>query len=339
MPEETEPRQPPSPTGARVLRLTDFEQASSLYSSWQGRFEQLTRGRFEGALRVVRGGVIRVAAIAGNQSVRIRGRDSVGLISVWPVIAGNAGCVWNGRRLTPGQLVLPGTDAEVDHRSARRAEALGVSLLPEALAEAARVVLNSDVTPFTHTWAVLAPHPKAYANLTRELTRLLTAGVADPSLLRTPEGHELEQECVRSLVAVLFPPSVPRSDLSLPGRSRLIRRAEEFMRARLGDPLGAIDLCRELGASDRTLRLAFNERYGLGPIVYFKCLRLNAVRSKLKENPLITIADAARQFGFHHLGNFAADYRRLFGERPSETLKSVSRGYFDPPGARPDEVQ
>ena len=105
MPEETEPRQPPSPTGARVLRLTDFEQASSLYSSWQGRFEQLTRGRFEGALRVVRGGVIRVAAIAGNQSVRIRGRDSVGLISVWPVIAGNAGCVWNGRR---GNSFSPG---------------------------------------------------------------------------------------------------------------------------------------------------------------------------------------------------------------------------------------
>ena len=33
----------------------------------------------------------------------------------------------------------------------------------------------------------------------------------------------------------------------------------------------------------------------------------------------IAIADAAREFGFHHLGNFAADYRRLFGMRPSKT--------------------
>jgi len=31
-------------------------------------------------------------------------------------------------------------------------------------------------------------------------------------------------------------------------------------------------------------------------------------------------------FGFHHLGNFAADYRRLFGVRPSETPRSVSDG-------------
>jgi AraC family ethanolamine operon transcriptional activator len=194
-----------------------------------------------------------------------------------------------------------------------------VSFHQAALEEAARVVLKSDVTPLTRNWTVLAPHPDAFANLYHEITRLLTAGVADPSLLGTPECHGLEQECVRSLVATLFPKPAPGPDVSLPGRSRLIRRAEEFMRARLGDPVGVIDLCRELGASDRTLRFAFSERYGLGPIAYFNCLRLNAVRSRLKANPHITIADAAREFGFHHLGNFAADYRRLFGERPSET--------------------
>lgn len=83
-----------------------------------------------------------------------------------------------------------------------------------------------------------------------------------------------------------------------------------------------IDLCQETGANDRTLRLAFHERYGIGPMTYFRFLRLNAARVKIRTDPLLTIAEAAAEFGFHHLGNFAADYRRLFGISPSETNRS-----------------
>jgi len=94
------------------------------------------------------------------------------------------------------------------------------------------------------------------------------------------------------------------------------------MRSRLREPVGAIELCREIGTSDRSLRLAFRERYGVGPMVYYKYLRLNAVRSRIRSAPTVLIMEAAREFGFHHLGNFAADYQRLFGERPSETGRS-----------------
>jgi AraC family transcriptional regulator, ethanolamine operon transcriptional activator len=319
MSEVTVPRQPPSPTGAGCIHLTDFAEVSSFFSSWQGQFDQLSRGRFAGTLQVVRGRVVRIVRIECNQRVSLRGRDAAGLFSVYPVIAGNAASMWQGLRLTPGHLVLPGTDEETDHCSGRQTDGLGVSLHPAALEEAARVLLKSEHTSLSRDWAVLSPPPEAFSSLNFQVTRLLTAGVADPSLLGTPEGHGFEQECIRSLVASLFPKPAPGPEVSLPARSRLIRRAEEFMRARLGDPVSVIDLCRELGASDRTLRFAFSERYGLGPIAYFKCLRLNAVRSRLKANPHITIADAAREFGFHHLGNFAADYRRMFGERPSET--------------------
>jgi AraC family ethanolamine operon transcriptional activator len=157
--------------------------------------------------------------------------------------------------------------------------------------------------------------------LNRRFTQLLTRGAADPSLLGTPEGDRLEQECVRSIVAAMFSTATPQPELPLVARSRVFRRAEEFMRSHLGDPVGAIDLCRELKVSDRNLRRTFRERVGLGPMAYFKCLRLNAVRSRLRADPAVAVADASAAFGFHHAGNFAADYRRLFGERPSETAR------------------
>ncbi|MFM8270747.1 MAG: helix-turn-helix domain-containing protein, partial [Gemmata sp.] len=188
---------------------------------------------------------------------------------------------------------------------------------------AARALLGADVAPLPRTWAALTPPPDAFATLNDQLAQLLRCGVADPSLLVSPEGHRLEQECVRSLVATIFPAG-PRPDLPLPARSHLLRRAEEFMRSRLSDPVGAIDLCRELEISDRTLRLAFRERYGLGPMAFYKGLRLNAVRSRLMAAQPVAVAAVARELGFHHLGNFAADYRKLFGERPSETDPSRS---------------
>jgi AraC family ethanolamine operon transcriptional activator len=304
----------------RVVPLSDFSEASELFSSWHGKFEQISRGRFAGTLQALRGGRVRIIGITSNQRVRLRGRDVSGLVSVYPVTDGNGGSLWHGRQLAPGQLVVHGAEAETDHYSARRTDNLGLSMPPADLEEAARALLGTDRATLPRTWSALSPPPGAFAGLHRKLSTLLGRGVADPSLLGTPEGGQLEQECVRALVAALFTVD-PMPELSLPARSEQLHRAEDLMRTQLGGGLGAIDLCRELGVSDRTLRLAFRERYGLGPIAYYKCLRLNAVRTFMRANPLAPIADVARVYGFHHLGNFAADYRRLFGERPSETVR------------------
>jgi AraC-like DNA-binding protein len=66
-------------------------------------------------------------------------------------------------------------------------------------------------------------------------------------------------------------------------------------------------------------RNAFRERFGTGPIEYLRMLRLNAARADLKtaQNQGLRVRDVARRLGYHHLGNFAADYRRHFDVLPS----------------------
>lgn len=305
---------------ALLVALNDFDHLSSFFSSWQGRFEQLSTGTFRGTLRVVQTGMLRAVAVDFNQSILLRGRDTAGLCSVYPVDVHNAGCVWQRQRLSPGQLVVHGPDTESDHCSARQSKSMGLSLNGVELDKAANVLLNTNVAATPRTWAALSVQPEANNAFTRDLRLLISRATTDPTLLLTAEGHRLEQECVRSLVAMLAPETTIRECLSLAGRADLVRRAEEFMRAHLGDPIGAIDMCNELQVSDRTLRLAFQKKYHLGPMTYYRCLRLNAVRSRLKANQVQSIAALAQEFGFHHLGNFAGDYRRLFGEKPSQTL-------------------
>ena len=82
-----------------------------------------------------------------------------------------------------------------------------------------------------------------------------------------------------------------------------------------------LDLCRELAVSERALHYAFQEVRGLSPMAYFRACRLNAVRRELKTAPdTATVNEIAQRWGFWHTGEFAAAYRRLFGELPSQTL-------------------
>jgi AraC family ethanolamine operon transcriptional activator len=59
-------------------------------------------------------------------------------------------------------------------------------------------------------------------------------------------------------------------------------------------------------------------------MAYFRVCRLNAVRQELKTAPdTATVHQIAQRCGFWHTGEFAAAYRRLFGELPSQTAHQV----------------
>jgi AraC family ethanolamine operon transcriptional activator len=309
-------------SSAQTIRLTDIDQLSRLFGDWQGWFDQISSGRFEASLQLVRGEAVRAIGIQANQRVRIRGADAAGLVTISPVTLGSVASLWQGRSLPVGQVVLTGAETELDYTSPRVTTHHMVSLPPDQLDEAVRALLNTDVPELPRGWTAVAAPPAVFARLEQLLSRFVQACTTGGGPLRTPEGRMLEQELVRAVVAVITAKAATRTALSLPARHRLVLGAEELMRSRLADPIGAVDLCRRLRVSDRTLRLAFRERYGMGPMGYLKCLRLNAVRTALKADRHLTVAAAATAFGFHHLGNFAADYRRLFGEKPSDTVRS-----------------
>jgi AraC-like DNA-binding protein len=108
-------------------------------------------------------------------------------------------------------------------------------------------------------------------------------------------------------------------------RDRAIRSCLERIENSAWYELSASTLCESAGVGERTLQLAFRERFGLTPAAFLKARRLALVRQQLlRLNPAdSSIGQVAGALGFTHLGQFAADYRRAFGETPSETLKQT----------------
>lgn len=103
---------------------------------------------------------------------------------------------------------------------------------------------------------------------------------------------------------------------------RAVRRAEEYIDANLARPICIDDLVRVSGVSSRSLFDSFNRFRDMTPMRFVKFRRLGKVRDMLlAADDRTSVSAVAIEWGFNHLGRFARDYARAFGESPSETLR------------------
>jgi AraC family ethanolamine operon transcriptional activator len=152
------------------------------------------------------------------------------------------------------------------------------------------------------TWA-------RWVNLARRQPGMFT----DPGLVALMEKEVIG--AVMEGVVPAFPtaPLRPRRELAL--------RAEAFLRGSLDEPVRIEDVCSAVHASRPALHRAFQAAFGTSPMAYLKSLRLSAAHKELtRARQCTTVAAVAMRWGFFRLGCFSADYRAMFGEKPSETL-------------------
>jgi AraC-like DNA-binding protein len=101
-----------------------------------------------------------------------------------------------------------------------------------------------------------------------------------------------------------------------------VRRAMEYMEAHIDEPLTVAEVARHAGVGLRSLQAAFRGHFGTTPSMWLRDKRLDRVHEALVTAVpgSTSVTRVALEWGFVHLGEFAAYYRRRFGVRPSDTL-------------------
>ncbi len=137
-----------------------------------------------------------------------------------------------------------------------------------------------------------------------------------------PEGSlvdyaAVEQEIIQSLFGFIYLEDVIRRE------NRILKQARELLHASLETDLKLTDTAAHLGISQRTLEYTFKHHLSMTPKTYLQLLRLYAVRDELAQSdPARTrVSDIALKYAFFHMGHFAAEYKKIFGESPVETLR------------------
>jgi AraC-like DNA-binding protein/tetratricopeptide (TPR) repeat protein len=86
------------------------------------------------------------------------------------------------------------------------------------------------------------------------------------------------------------------------------------------------ELATAAGVAPRTLQKHFRRFVGRAPLALLRELRWTRARQALLHAPAhASVTEIATTWGFGHLGRFAVEYRRRYGESPSETLRRSQR--------------
>jgi AraC-like DNA-binding protein len=105
-----------------------------------------------------------------------------------------------------------------------------------------------------------------------------------------------------------------------------VLRVEEFIEGHLGEAITLASLAEVAGISGSALEKAFRRHRGESPMKMLRRIRLERARESLRSAPSdATVTRIATAFGFTHLGRFSVEYRKRFGESPSDTLRSAQR--------------
>jgi AraC-like DNA-binding protein len=105
---------------------------------------------------------------------------------------------------------------------------------------------------------------------------------------------------------------------------RILVDAVKYINTRIQDPLHITECAAAMGVSQRTLSAAFQSHLNVTPKQYIKSQRLDGVHRELKQRGRdATVTDVAMKWGFNHLSWFAAEYKKRFGETPSDTARCV----------------
>ncbi|WP_339529939.1 helix-turn-helix domain-containing protein [Pseudomonas mucidolens] len=298
----------------------DIDQHAQNMGGWEVRYDQLTPGRFEGELIEFRAGWMQLVRDRANQSMLKSGNAWKGAITFSVPLSAQGPVFCAGHPIHEQSLLVAHGDHLPDLRTPEHLDLLGMAVEVQALEH----VLERQGARFRIT-----DLPKCYrlrtSSVQAELTALFdefaTADQARDSLL----GYDAIRHGIRDAVMVhlleLIAPD-PAPPLSPTARKRMVDRAREYALGHLDEPLSILDVCNHIGASRRKLQYCFQETLGINPVAYLRALRLNAVRRELRDSlDEHGVQKVAARWGFWHLSRFASDYRTLFGESPSQTLR------------------
>jgi AraC family transcriptional regulator, ethanolamine operon transcriptional activator len=304
-----------------LVRATDIDEFLSAVRGYHFGLLQLDRGPFAGELTQTQlNGVLLTTAHFARAVVQ-SGEPPAGTIT-FAVRTSSTPSLWQGQAFGFHELVMGRPGVEIDMVS-HPGYCAATASFPAKLVEETAERLGWTLPPNTSTSALVGiRHDQARA-LRAAFNKLFHEAVRRPFDDRSAAWARNKQEdLLRAILQFTFNHLLALEPVASSERARVLKAALTAIRdSRPEDVLSVGDLCRITRASERTLHYAFTERFGMPPAHYTKVHRLNGARNDLCREPPMKVSDAANNWGFWHLGQFAKDYQSLFGELPSDTLR------------------
>ena len=234
----------------------------------------------------------------------------------------------HGIEVRPGSLVIHRPNVEHDAVYGRSFKVACLSVQDEVLTKQLRQFDPQLQDAMRRPWSVF----ETPDNLRQETIKHFAEAAAiiqfDPPVRNSSRAvAEFEEELVCDFLETVAQ-QLPAHSIETDERAgAMVRQIDDDMRRSRLVSSSVAELCAAYGVKRRSLNRAFQNALDMGPATYLRRVRLNGARRALRQRsaPSTTVTDVALEFGFWHLGRFAEQYNRLFGESPHETLCRADR--------------
>lgn len=307
------------------VETSDLDEHAAAQTGWTLQYQQLSEGEFRGEFLKVDLPALSLARERCSVALRQRGRLNDDVYGFATALEPTDALRFNGLSV-PSDGLMCGKGDEID------------MVTPPGFTLLALVVPRATLGPL---WQRMHQAP-----LASWLDRQVVVSGGDGKLAGLRALHEQAMQQLRSLDLASWsepaltrlrddlliewleaiPPTLDLRELaSHERRKRLVDRACEMMMSRAEEPPTILQVCSHLGTSRRKLNYCFQDILGTTPVKYLRALRLNAARRALRAaNASTSVQDVAATCGFWHLSQFGQDYKQLFGELPSATLRKAA---------------
>lgn len=304
-------------------QVQDIEEFSQAFQGFALVMTQLSPGQCRGTFLAIRIGDWQLLRVTVNCAVHTTGTRLPGGIGFCTPLSPLSGELVNHKTPLPYQSLF-GLDCTrtADLISPQAFDLTLVVTSTIRFQEYLHALERDDIDEAIFRLNHIQITDEAHSTFQAYLQQIFHLAVTNPKLLK--QSQTLVQRDLLPLIVNCFDPEVNDRLRVYPfRRSVIVQQAEDFIVANLDQPLTLQDLCEAVKVSKSALSYGFQEIFGMSPMAYLKIRRLNSVRHVLQAScsETDTVLGIANRFGFWHMGHFSRDYKQLFGESPSETLK------------------
>lgn len=304
--------------------FSDFDAFAEAVHDWNVEFVQLESGPFEAVIEQVGTERLQLGRARFGRRLHQMGETPRRLRTF--VIPGDAEfrILWRGKEITGNDIGIFPMDGALDSVSLPGFDVLLPSLPQSLLDERSTGLGLPTIDKLAGGSEVIRCEPDAVARLRHWLQTVMSELLKDPEVLRDQQtSDEIAWAISGNILKTLATDRGLVSGASRTPRLRVCDDSLDFIAAHPGRSLTVREVADAVGVSERTLRRAFQDRFGVSTKEYIKARRLRATRRDLfRLSPDETqVRQVALRWGFWHSSQFAQDYHRAFGELPSDTLR------------------